>query len=191
MKPGAAACPTCQATLTSAFCNTPALVRCPACRSSIQIDIFPAFFKSATLGSAGETIIEDGVASCFYHDRKKAVVHCGACGRFLCALCDLEMDGKHYCPACLQVGRSRSSLPQLENRRTLYDSTALSLSVIPIFWFIGFITAPIAIYLAILSFFRPSSIAPRTRLRAWIAIVVAVAQIVVWGWLVYRLFESA
>jgi hypothetical protein len=169
----------------------PTPVQCPACRSFIQLEIFPAFFKTADPVSAGETLMEDGLASCFYHEKKKAVVHCDACGRFLCALCDLEMDGKHYCPACLQSRKTRSELPQLENRRTLYDSAALSLSAIPIFWFVGFITAPIAIYLAILSFYRPSSIVPRTRVRAWLAIVLALAQLLFWSWAIYRMFNSA
>ena len=190
MKQGAAACPGCQATLTSSFCNTLEPVSCPACDARIQLHIFPAFFKNAATGQTGETILEDGVASCFYHDTKKAVVHCDACGRFLCALCDLELEGGHFCPSCLQAGRTKSKLPQLESRRTLHDSTALSLGLIPIFWFVGFITAPIALYLAILSFFRPSSIVPRTRIRAWVAILVALAQIVFWGWVSYRMFTS-
>ena len=189
MKQVAAACPSCEATLTSAFCNTLEAVTCPACQSAIQLRIFPAFFKRTAPGQTGETILEDGISGCFYHDTKKAVVHCDACGRFLCALCDLEMEGRHYCPSCLQAGRTKNQLPQLESRRTLYDSMALNLCIIPLFWFVGFVTAPVALYLAILSLFRPSSIVPRTRIRAWLAMVLALAQIVLWGWAFYRMFS--
>jgi hypothetical protein len=74
----------------------------------------------------------------------------------------------------------------LENRRILYDSAALGLAVLPLvvffFWFLTLATAPAAIILAIYSWRKPNSILPRTRIRSWLAIVIAALQIA--GWVV-------
>ena len=76
-------------------------------------------------------MLVDGEASCFYHPAKKAVLPCESCGRFLCAVCDVEMNGQHLCPACLASGKKKGRLKQLENRRTLYDSLALGRRRLP------------------------------------------------------------
>ncbi len=179
----AVACPSCQNSLPGALCNTGSVVRCPACDNAIQVEVFPAFFKPVGAGRAAETLIEEGVSSCFYHEQKKAVVPCDACGRFLCALCDLDFNGRHLCPACLQAGKKKGDLPELENRRTVYDSAALSAALLPLLmWPLTLVTAPLAIVLAILSFFRPSSLIPRTRIRAWLALGIGLLQ--VGGWIV-------
>ena len=190
MKQGMAVCPGCEAALTSTLCNTPAPVRCPACESAILVELFPAFFRPSPSGHTGEAIVEEGVASCFHHEQKKAVVHCDACGRFLCALCDLELDGKHYCPACLQAAKRKGKMPELDNRRTLYDSAALATALWPIlFWPFIILTAPIAIYLGIRSFSRPSSIIPRTRWRAVLAIALALLELTGAVGLFYMMFS--
>jgi hypothetical protein len=184
MKSEAAVCPSCQQSLPGTYCNTPAPVICPACDNAILIEIFPAFFKRTVTGQAAETIVEEGVSSCFYHERKKAVVHCDGCGRFLCSLCDVELNERHYCPACLEAGRKKGRMPHLENKRTRYDGAALSLVLLPLlFWPIVIVTAPLAIYFAILSWRRPGSIVRHTRWRAYVALVLAPLEIA--GWLAF------
>jgi hypothetical protein len=177
----AVACPHCQNSLPGVLCNTGAVTHCPACDTAIHVEIFPAFFKPTGPGQKAETLIEEGVSSCFYHEQKKAVVPCDVCGRFLCALCDLDFNGRHLCPACLQSGKKKGDLPELENRRTVYDSAALSAALLPLLiWPLTLITAPIAVILAIISFFRPTSLVSRTRIRAWLALVFGLLQ--VGGW---------
>jgi hypothetical protein len=178
----AVACPRCQSSLPGALCNTDAPVSCPACESIIMLTVFPAHFKPAGPGAAAEAILEEGVSSCFYHEQKKAVVPCSACGRFLCALCDLDFNGRHLCPACLQTGKKKGQIQELENRRTIYDSAALSTALLPLlFWPVTLFTAPLAIFLAIRSFFRPSSVVPRTRIRAWLALMFGVLEVGGWA----------
>jgi hypothetical protein len=184
----AVACPHCQSSLPGALCNTGAPTRCPVCDTAIQIEIFPAFFKSAPSGATAEPIIEEGVSSCFYHEQKKAVVHCDGCGRFLCALCDLDFNGRHLCPACLQSGRKKGEIAQLENRRTLYDGAALTTALVPMLFLpVTLVTAPMAIYLGVVSFWRPSSLVRRTRIRTYLALVVALLQLVGWAFLFYNM----
>jgi len=148
----------------------------------LQIEVFPALFRQLAPGSNAETVMVEGESTCFYHPNKKAVLPCEACGRFVCALCDCELHGQHYCPACLEVGRKKGKIKSLENQRTLYDSIALSLTIFPllIFYF-TLITAPMALYIAIRYWNAPRSIIHRTKIRYVIAIVLAALQIIGWG----------
>lgn len=182
----AVACPQCKGSLPGVLCNTGDLVICPVCDATIQVEVFPANFQSPQPTVSSEGILEPGVSSCFYHDQKKAVVHCDGCGRFLCALCDLEMGNQHLCPVCLQSSRKKGSIPELENRRTLYDGAALSLALLPILLGpLSLLTAPAAICLGIMSFFKPGSVVPRTRVRAYFAIGLALLQIGAWIVIIY------
>ena len=174
-------CTKCHASVPEFFFNQDALAPCPACNAPLQVEVFPALLKPLAEGKPGETILVEGEASCFYHPQKRAVIPCAACGRFLCALCDVELNDEHLCPVCLEAGRKKGKLTQLETRRTLYDSSALMLAGVPLlvicFWPFWFVTAPTAIILAILSWYKPSSIIHRTRLRSYLAILLGVLQI--------------
>jgi hypothetical protein len=43
------------------------------------------------------------------------------------------------------------------------------------------VTAPVAIYLGIVSFWKPSSVVPRTRIRSWLAILLGLLQLAGWA----------
>ncbi len=172
-------CPSCRNALPKAICNTGEMAFCPSCDTSVQVEVFPAFFQSTLTGAKAETIVETGTSSCFYHENKKAVIHCDTCGRFLCALCDLDIGGAHICPACAEAGRKKGNVAELETNRVMYDSAALVLAIGAfLIWPIAVITAPTAIVLAVLSWRRPGSLVPRTRLRSYIAILVAILQLI-------------
>ena len=47
-------------------------------------------------------------------------------------------------------------------------------------WPISVVTAPIAVFLAVYSWYQPASILPRTRIRSYLAIVFGLLQITVW-----------
>jgi len=177
-------CSNCYTPLPASHCNTGQLDPCPACAVEVQAQVFPAAFRTIAPGQTGERIIVEGESSCFYHEQKKAVVPCDICGRFLCAVCDVELDGRHLCPPCLDAGREKGTLQQLQTQRTLYDSAALMLALGPvvvfIFWWFTIITAPIAIILGVMSFYKPNSILGFSRFKAIAAIVIAVLEIAVW-----------
>lgn len=192
MNPPTLSCSKCNSPLPADFLQRTDLAPCPACEAEIQVEVFPALFKPIAVGKFGETILVDGEASCFYHPQKRAVIPCAGCGRFLCAVCDVELNNQHICPACLETGRQKGKLPQLENKRTLFDSAALSLALLPLLmWPVTFITAPAAIFLAIYSWGKPSSIVPRTRIRAYLAILIAAVQVTGWTLLFTGIFSSA
>src|SRR5947209_7072732 len=121
------ACGKCKTPLVETIFNLEDLASCPACGSRLQIQVFPALFRRLAPGRSGEAVMEESEASCFYHPQKKAVLPCEGCGRFLCALCDCELNGRHLCPSCLEGGRKKKKIKSLENHRVLYDSAALAL----------------------------------------------------------------
>src|SRR4030095_7345087 len=83
---------------------------CGQCGSVLQIEVFPAIFRETTPSRPAEALMLDGESSCFYHPNKKAVLPCQGCGRFMCALCDCELHGQHFCPACLEVGKAKGKI---------------------------------------------------------------------------------
>lgn len=181
-------CPECRAELASDVVHQPEFAPCPACGVALQLSVFPAIHRRQAAGSSGERIMVDGESSCFYHPLKKAVLPCDGCGRFLCALCDCQLNGQHFCPACLETGKTRGRIKSLDNQRTLYDSIALSLAVYPllIFYF-TVITAPMALFVAIRYWKSPPSLVHRGKIRFVVAVILALLQIAGWGILIVTL----
>ena len=177
-------CPQCHKTLDKSQINTPDLTTCPSCKTALRADVFSALYKPLSDDQIGETIKTGKEASCFFHPNKKAEVTCAVCGRFLCSLCDLEINTDHLCPLCLEKGRTKRKISNLENNRTCYDTIALCLAVYPllIFW-PTLLTAPIAIFISIRYWKTPSSIIPRTKFRFIAAIGIAGLQI--GGWVLF------
>jgi hypothetical protein len=175
-------CPKCHAWLLEGIFNRPELTPCPACGVPLQVDVFPALFRKTGPGRGGDAVMVEGESSCFYHPKKKAVLPCDACGRFLCALCDCHLNGQHFCPACLETGKTRGKIKGLDNQRTLYDSIALALTIYPllIFYFTLF-TAPMALFVAIRYWKSPPSLVHRSKVRFVAAIILALLQIGGWG----------
>jgi hypothetical protein len=180
------ACPRCDGALPEPFFNAPDLQPCPACRTPVQLRLFPAFFQAPAPGSAGETLLVTGESSCFYHVAKRAVVACENCGRFLCALCDVDLNGEHLCPACLESGMRKGRLEQLENRRMLYDSLALTLATAPLLLFyFTILTAPATVYVVLRYWKEPRSRVAPSRWRLVLALIIALLEIAGWAVVVY------
>lgn len=175
-------CPKCQASPDVSQLNSGELVTCLRCGSPIQVEVFPALFRGAATGTVAESIVAEGEAGCFFHPQKRAIVPCEGCGRFLCALCDVELHNQHLCPTCLEVGRKKGRLKSLENHRTLYDSAALLCATLPFvlgLWpSIG--GAPISLYLCVRYWNEPCSYVRTGRWRFVLAAILSVAEIVVW-----------
>jgi hypothetical protein len=176
-------CPKCRTPLLENVINRGDLAPCAICAAPLQVQVFPSLFRPLQTGRSGEAVVVETESSCFYHPQKKAVIHCEGCGRFLCALCDCELHGKHYCPQCLETGKKKGKITSIENERTLYDSIALGLAVVPmLLFYVTFLTAPMALYVAIRYWKAPRSIVHRTRIRLVLAMVFASLQII--GWVV-------
>lgn len=188
-------CPNCYRPLNHALMNTKDLRPCPNCSSMVQVEVFPALFRRFTPGRAGESVLVEGQSTCFFHPQKKAAVPCESCGRFLCALCDCELRGQHLCPTCLEMGAKKGKIKHLENQRTLYDNIALALVVYPAVTVVGLwlaiLTAPPALFIAIRHWKASLGIGHRSRVRYVVAIVLALAELVVWCFILKSVFEAA
>ena len=177
--------------LQGSFLNT----FCPECNREISMEAFPALLKRADNGIAGERLIVDDQSSCFYHQDKKAVVHCEACGRFLCSMCQIGFEGRNMCPTCIESGMKKGKFERIKNETIRYDDIALSLSILPVLLIIPiyftFITAPLSIFFAILSWRRPLSVVQSYRWRSVVAILASSAQLVAWVFVLAAIFSSA
>ena len=174
-------CSKCHSPINKQLINSGTLAACSSCKALLRVDVYPALYRSLPEGQSGEALYMDKEASCFYHPRKKAVIPCSACGRFLCALCDVAFNGDHLCPVCLEKGKTKRKIRNLENHRTCYDSIALLVATVPmlIYWF-TIITAPLTIFLTVRHWKAPSSVIPRTKVRFVLAAVIAGLQITGW-----------
>ncbi len=174
-------CIKCKSPLRKEIINTDSLIACSSCSSLLRAEVFPAVYRSLPMGQSGETLQMNTEAGCFYHPGKKAVIPCSACGRFVCALCDVAFNGRHLCPACFEKGKSKRKIKSLENHRTCYDNIALMVATVPLlFYFITLFTAPLAIYLTVRHWNTPTSIISRSRIRFILAFILAGLQIAAW-----------
>jgi hypothetical protein len=174
-------CPKCFSLLPERLLNLPEFESCPNCRTSIQAEVFPSLFRPIEKGPAGEAILTDQEASCFHHPEKRAVVVCTACGRFLCSLCDCELHGLHYCPGCLETGKTKGKIKSLQTGRTRYDSIALALALYPILTvYFTLICAPIALFLVVRHWNTPRGPTNPTRARLITAGVIALLELAAW-----------
>ena len=188
-------CDRCKTLLPGALVNHAELLACPGCFAPVRARVFPAFGRALVAGAAPEAVLSDEDASCFYHPAKKAVVPCDRCGRFLCALCDIDPGGggRHVCPGCLEAARLEPGRKGAEagdlpmQRRTLHDQMALMLVGLPLVlsvfsaWVFTIITAPVALFLVVRYWNEPRrAIIPRTRARLVLAGVLALLQIGGW-----------
>jgi len=164
--------------------NTAKLHRCPDCLAKVRADLFNAFYRPIGQPATGVPVAAQGQAECFYHPGKKAMVPCAACGRLLCSLCEVSFDGHSLCMGCLQAGRSKRRIENLENSRLLYDSLALYLALWPmVLFFLTLVTAPAVIYVVLRYWNAPASLLPRTRYRFVLALLVAIVQLA--GWVIF------
>jgi hypothetical protein len=186
-------CPSCKADWPEAAA-TGGTVVCGKCARRFSVEVFPALSRTEPRASSeGDVLVAGNEASCFYHAERKAVVPCDACGRFLCTLCDLEIGNVHWCPACLEKGRSSHKVATVDSQRISYPDIALLLATLPLLmWPISLITAPAALFVAIRGWSKPPSLTGnRKRIRTWLAIVLAVLEIVGWGLLFVALFNES
>jgi len=98
---------------------------CPYCQKQLAIWSWPVVRQNANA-----TVALSDQATCFFHPDKAYQACCKRCGRFVCALCDLQLGEEHVCPTCFERGRADSgaeaSKAEWRHRDVLYDSIALT-----------------------------------------------------------------
>ena len=174
-------CSRCKTPLNAQTLNTFALIPCPACGEHIRADVYPALFRKLPSGHAGDALQAEREAGCFYHPGKKVTVSCSVCGRFLCALCDVELNNRHLCPACLEKAKAKRKIKSLETHRVCYDKITFFVALLSmILIWPTMITAPVVLFMVIRYWRAPGSIIPRSKIRFILAFGIACLQIVGW-----------
>jgi hypothetical protein len=166
--PNAVACPYCSA-------NIPAETgwqSCPYCQKWLQIGFWPVARQNHNAAAA----LSDQ-ATCFFHPDKVFQACCQRCGRFVCALCDLQLGSEHVCPSCFERGRAQSGAEaakaEWRHRDVLYDSIAVAVGWGWILIWPTIVAAlPTAIVLHVKYRKAPRSyLIPRSGWRFWMAYV--------------------
>ena|SRR5690348_10175602 len=173
-------------TLPECAPGIPTLMPCPRCGVELLLVTFPALRRAPTTGAAAERVMEEGESGCFYHAGKRAVAPCDHCGRFLCALCSIELDGKHYCPTCLESATDHGSMRVVEPARTRYDQVVWSILILPLplCMVVGPITATAALGLALWKWRAAPSLVSNTKLQLVLGMGLALVELglVAWFW---------
>jgi hypothetical protein len=145
---------------------------CPYCEKRLQIRAWPVIRNSVNAAAA-----MPDQATCFFHPDKAFQACCQRCGRFVCALCDLQLGADHVCPTCFERGRVDSVLngskAEWRHRDVLYDSIAVTIGWGWIlFWVLFVVALPTAIILHVKYRKAPRSyLIPRRGWRFWWAYV--------------------
>lgn len=166
-----ASCPSCGGDVIPMETDT-GWQSCPSCANRLQICLWPVVRQNTNAAAA----LSDQ-ASCFFHPDKAFQACCQRCGRFVCALCDLQLGAEHVCPNCFERGRGDSDVEagqaEWRNRDVLYDSIAATVGwAWIIFWPTLIVAIPAVIFLHVKYRKAPRSyLIPRSGWRFWSAYV--------------------
>jgi hypothetical protein len=183
---GYVVCGACSMRIPPANWNREFPAPCPVCGREVAVTVFPvALHPPKTVPP--EPVLTGQEASCYNHAANRAVAACDACGRFLCALCEIETSGGHICPSCFE----RRETPAL-HERVNYDSIALALVTLPmLLCWLPVITTPAALFFAFKFWNAPSPVFPRSRWRLWLTAIVAVLQMLLVGLFIFLVVEGS
>lgn len=157
---------------------------CGACGSWNRVRLFPAALAQGAAPNA-ELAVE-GEAACFDHPGKRAVAACDRCGRFVCQLCAVETGKGMWCPSCVAAPQGRRRETNGDRARTLYDTWALSIPLgLMVIWPLTLLSPPAVVALSIMKWKQPLSLVRRNRWRFVAGLLLAAAQTVFWGWLIW------
>lgn len=169
--PMAVQCPNCGGDVVATEANAEWQF-CPSCASRLQIRAWPVLRQN----TSAVTALSDQ-ATCFFHPDKAFQACCQRCGRFVCALCDLQLGAEHVCPTCFERGRGDSAVEagksEWRYRDVLYDSIAVTVGWGWILiWPTILAAVPAVIFLHVKYRKAPRSyLIPRSGWRFWAAYV--------------------
>lgn len=184
-------CSNCKLEPRSIAVNENNLQSCTHCGKQVSVHVYPALLKTLENKVVVDTPVIAEESSCFYHAQKQALVVCDECGRFLCNLCDIEMNGRHVCTACLESPVVAEASVGPKNKFLHYDTIALLLALASILlWFLSPIFSVISLYYCIRHWSTPLSATPRNRWRFVLAALLSIGILCVWGFVVLQLVSG-
>jgi len=183
-------CPHCSGTLPITLFLTARLAQCSTCRSQVEAYIFPEFHRELSSFPAIH-LAQDQETVCYFHSRYRAATPCDHCGRFLCDICAIRVGNRQLCAECLAQLRKLRDETGLVYYAPLFDNVALFLVTAPlvtvVFWIFTILSAPVSLFLSFYYWSRQWSLAPRSRFRFGIAILLSTLLIAIWAFGIYEL----
>lgn len=169
---GYVVCGECSTQIPSSYWNQEFPTPCPFCSREVTVTVFPAALHPLKTAMP-EAVVTGQEASCYNHASNRAVAACEDCGRFLCAVCDIDTADRHLCPACFDRQNAASV-----QERVNFDSIALALVSLPmLLCWLPVITTPAALFFACKFWNAPSPVMARGKWRLWLTLFVAVLQV--------------
>lgn len=173
-------CPKCRRPLGAGSWIDGGSGHCFRCKTDFEVVMFPAVAAApAAIAPQAAVLAADSV--CFFHAENRAEAVCDGCGRLLCPVCAVPFAGQRLCPQCIAAGK-KTEFPVLTRDRTLWDSIALSLAVVPlVIWPLTLVTAPVALGVVLHGWKKPGSLVRGAgRVRFVVAGVLACLEIAGW-----------
>jgi hypothetical protein len=153
---------------------------CEQCRAITRCLVFPALFRPRRHTEA-QQIVDEGQSSCMNHPDKTATTVCDSCGKFLCALCDVEWGEEHLCSTCIEHRRS-SGDHTLKSEYIHYDRIVFAMTIVSLFvYFLGLLLAPIALYIGWRYWNETWRPVPYRKWGMVVSIVLSFAIMATWG----------
>ena len=147
------ACPRCKGPVALTELADGAVL-CPRCGGEYEARVFHPPTRSARVLQLVQSGPETAGA-CANHPRNAAVTNCERCGIFICSLCELEVDGAKYCPACFERLAQEGAIHSARTRFRAYGSLAGLSALAGLFLsgaFLGFPLGGLALYYVVKGF---------------------------------------
>jgi hypothetical protein len=188
-------CPSCKwAFKLSEFDGSQNVVSCERCKRRIELRVLPALLVSHSAPPKLELRApQEGESSCFYSPEHVATADCSHCGVLISEFWKAQWGNSTVCLKCLDHLRTKNQDQRFETQRTLWDSVALGLAVLPgtlIFWWLTLLTAPATLVFAIWAWKKPRSLVPRGPWRLILAMLLALLQMAAIGTMIYGIFQQ-
>ncbi len=167
---------------------------CWRCHRAVTSALFPALLpKPPPMPPGPGDMPAEGDMVCFYNPQRKATTSCDQCGVYISDAWKAKWGAKTLCLRCLDKLHAEKRGTQFENSRVMWDNIVLMLALVPmtgILWVFGFFTAPIAMFLGIWAWKKPTSLVPRGKARMAIGLTLASLQVVGIIFFIYTLVSS-
>lgn len=157
-------------------------VQCQACKRRSTVLAMPSLLENRAAKPPPPPVDPpaEGEAACFYSPNRRATKECSHCGVLISDIWAAQWGSKSVCLKCLDHLRAKGQDAHFQTKRILWDNVALIMALVPltvVFWWVSFITAPAAIFTALWHWNSPRSLVPRSRLRLIIALLLGLAQV--------------
>lgn len=162
---------------------------CPNCSGFFELRVFHPPTRVVHVATV-ETGIETATP-CANHPRNSAVGNCQRCGVFICSLCELEIGGARYCPACFDRLSQEGTLPAALLRFRDYASLAMTSAVVGLLgsFILGVPFGVLSLYYAVKAFRDPNT-ERSSRGTLVLAILIALVDLPLGTFLLWALFKA-